>query len=128
MTRNIIFLASLIFLSGVMGCSNKNPAVQILILATEADFGNFSGEILKTDGFNEFELDSLRSHKLTTSSLKSTKGLTFLLPARYANTEISSIRVNGQSMQFSLRIIKGYEYVLVTLTPGSDYNISARYQ
>jgi len=69
MTRSILLPAAFVLLSAVTGCSNKNSAVPILILATEADFGTYTGEILKTEGFNEFKLDSLTSGKVTTSCI-----------------------------------------------------------
>jgi hypothetical protein len=36
-----------------------NPAAPILLLATEKNYGVYTGEILKTEGFNEFQMDSL---------------------------------------------------------------------
>jgi hypothetical protein len=70
MNRRIFLLSTLILLSGIMGCSHKNSAAPILILATDADFGTYTGEILKAEGFNEFMVDSIESGKVTTSYLK----------------------------------------------------------
>ncbi len=36
-----------------------NAHYPILVLATDRNFGSFTGEILKTEGFNEFRMDSL---------------------------------------------------------------------
>lgn len=69
MIRSIIILVTFILLSGIMGCSKKKSFVPILILATDADFGTYTGEILKTEGYNEFIVDSLTSKNITTSYL-----------------------------------------------------------
>jgi hypothetical protein len=71
--------------------------------------------------------DNHLSFKLS-SSLKSNKGLTFLLPARCGKTKINSLIINGQSRQINRRLIKGFTYALVTVIPGMEYNISAGYQ
>ena len=70
MTRQILTAATLILLSGLVRCSNKTPNVPLLVLANAADFGAYTGEILKTEGFNEFTLDSLTSGRVTASYLK----------------------------------------------------------
>ncbi len=41
----------------------------ILILATDNGFGTYTGEILKTEGWNEFAMDSLTSKKVTAKYL-----------------------------------------------------------
>jgi len=65
---NILFAACLIFAwplraSPAAGCP-------ILVLAGDGNFGFFTGEILKTEGFNEFEMDSLSDSKLSAQHLK----------------------------------------------------------
>lgn len=47
---------------------NLNPP--ILVLATNTGFGTYSGEILKAEGFNEFQTDSLSDKKVTLSYLQ----------------------------------------------------------
>ena len=42
----------------------------ILLLATDNKFGSFAGEILKTEGFNEFQIVSLADTKVTLKYLK----------------------------------------------------------
>src|SRR5665648_568254 len=69
MTRSIFLLVTIVLLSGIAGCSEKKSSVPILILATEADFGSYSGEILKAEGFNEYKIESLSSEKVTTRYL-----------------------------------------------------------
>jgi len=49
------------------GCKSAGSHAPILILGTRADFGTYTAEILKTEGFNEYELDSLTS---TNTSLR----------------------------------------------------------
>jgi hypothetical protein len=41
----------------------------ILVLATDANFGTYTGEILKAEGFNEYKIDSLTDTKVKTSYL-----------------------------------------------------------
>ena len=41
----------------------------ILVLATNTDFGTYTGEILKAEGFNEFTIDSLTDTRVTRSYL-----------------------------------------------------------
>ena len=70
MKRSIILPAAFVLLSGIAGCARKNATVPISILATDADFGTYTGEILKTEGFNEFKLGSLAGEEITPSYLK----------------------------------------------------------
>lgn len=70
MTRHILMVATLILLSGAGRYSNTTPNVPLLVLATAADFGAYTGEILKAEGFNEFILDSLKGGRVTFSYLK----------------------------------------------------------
>jgi large repetitive protein len=69
MNRSLLLLAIIILLFGIMGCSSKNSNVPILVLATESDYGTYTGEILKTEGYNEFRIDSLTGGKVTKSYL-----------------------------------------------------------
>jgi len=48
----------------------KNVTTPILILATNFNFGSYTCEILKAEGFNEFTLDSLNSKSISISYLK----------------------------------------------------------
>lgn len=70
MLKNILFLVTFILLFSLIGCSDKKSGVPILLLATDSDFGSYTGELLKTEGFNEFVLDSLTGGKITKSYLK----------------------------------------------------------
>jgi hypothetical protein len=49
--------------------SGGGSSVPILVLATNADFGNYTGEILKAEGFNEFITDSLAGKNVTSDYL-----------------------------------------------------------
>lgn len=42
-----------------------NKQYPILVLATDKNFGSFTGEILKTEGFNEFQMDLVTDAKIT---------------------------------------------------------------
>lgn len=67
MRRKVLHFAAFILLSGVISCSGKIMTAPLLLLATRADFGAYTEEILKTEGFNEIAVDSLEGEKLTES-------------------------------------------------------------
>lgn len=71
--------------------------------------------------------DNQLTFKLS-SSLKNSNGLTFLLPLTYNNKKIILIAVNGEEGKFEQKKIKGFDYALVTVVPGNNYNISVKYQ
>lgn len=68
--RNNFFLTVAILLFGITSCSIENSSAPILLLATDAEFGTYTAEILKTEGFNEFQLDSLSDVNVTDQYLK----------------------------------------------------------
>jgi hypothetical protein len=67
MKSNFIISVLLLFL---FGCNTKPSTSPILVLATNAGFGTHTAEILKTEGFNEFQLDSLSDKKITKAYLE----------------------------------------------------------
>ena len=70
LTQRILYISAFILLLAIGGCSKKNTKLPILIIATNADFGSYTGELLKTEGFNEFLLDSLSDSKVTSEYLQ----------------------------------------------------------
>ena len=68
--RRIILLRGLLVLLTVISCSQQGSVAPILVLATENEFGTYTGELLKAEGFNEFSMDSLTSQKINESYLK----------------------------------------------------------
>jgi hypothetical protein len=50
-------------------CAAQNSNCPILVLATNVNFGTYTAEILKAEGFNEYKIDSLTDTKVTTSYL-----------------------------------------------------------
>ena len=52
------------------GCNTKSSKFPILVLATDTDFGTYTGELLKTEGFNEFILDSLADRQVNKTYLE----------------------------------------------------------
>jgi hypothetical protein len=62
------------------------------------------------------------------SSIKNSEGLSFLLPVNHGNLIISRIKIDGQTRQFLIKRIKGYEYALVTVSPGKNYDIIVSYR
>ena len=63
-----IFLLSFFFAGFVR--AEPDPNDPILVLASDGNFGFFTGEILKTEGFNEFQMDSISDPKVSLSYLK----------------------------------------------------------
>jgi hypothetical protein len=62
--RSIMLLTGLFLLLAAMACSKQNSVAPILVLATENEFGTYTGELLKAEGFNEFVIDSLNGGKI----------------------------------------------------------------
>ena len=61
--------AAFILLSGVISCTAKIQNAPLLLLATDTDFGSYTSEILKTEGFNEIAVDSISGEKISSSYL-----------------------------------------------------------
>lgn len=68
--RNNFFLIAIILLFGITSCSIENSSTPVLLLATDAEFGTYTAEMLKTEGFNEFQIDSLSDVNVTHQYLK----------------------------------------------------------
>ena len=64
-----LFVTSSFFLS-FQGCSIKTTSAPILILATSENFGTYTAEMLKTEGFNEFVVEAPDSKSLNKSFLR----------------------------------------------------------
>jgi hypothetical protein len=62
------------------------------------------------------------------STLENIDGLTFMLPAVYGGSKINSLEDNGHPLKFHNRIVKGNEYAMAKVTPGSMHEISACYR
>jgi hypothetical protein len=62
-------LTALVLLTGVLACSRRPDSVPILLLATEKGFGTYTGELLKTEGFRGFEVDSLHGANISSAYL-----------------------------------------------------------
>src|SRR5882762_6194821 len=59
-----------LFITGITYAA-VNPPFPILVLATDNHFGSYTAEILKAEGFNEFEIHPLADTKVTLRYLKS---------------------------------------------------------
>ncbi|MEO8472569.1 MAG: hypothetical protein ABI477_10250 [Chryseolinea sp.] len=79
--RNILFTGVLFM---IVSCQQRQVTSSILILATAAEFGLYTSEILKTEGFNTFVTDSLSKG---TISLKFLKGFDIII---LAETNVTS--------------------------------------
>ncbi len=56
-------------LIAIFACSGRRTDTPILLLATHKDFGTYTEEILKTEGFRGIKVDSPNSEKITRSYL-----------------------------------------------------------
>jgi hypothetical protein len=65
---NVLLVACLIF--GLTLRASSFSRYPILVLATNKYFGFFTAGILKTEGFNEFRMDSISDSKISTDYLK----------------------------------------------------------
>jgi len=65
----IMLLTGIIFLLMIMGCSKESSVPPILILARQNNFGTYTDEILRAEGFNEFVIDSLSGGRIDKSYL-----------------------------------------------------------
>ena len=50
-----------------------------------------------------------------------------MIPGHYDGNRIGTVAVNGVKTSLTPRMIKGYEYALVTVEPGKIYQIEATY-
>lgn len=58
----LLFISAFTFQKNYAAVYKDHP---ILLLATSSEYGTYTGEILKTEGFNEFQLDSLSGPKIS---------------------------------------------------------------
>ncbi len=68
MNKRIYIIIFSIFV-GIISCAARSVS-PILVLATNSNFGLYTGEILKTEGFNEYELDSMSDPSVNLKYLK----------------------------------------------------------
>ncbi|MDR0792926.1 MAG: hypothetical protein LBE82_06425 [Chitinophagaceae bacterium] len=64
-----LFLLPLVFIT-TAGCMSGYAQNPIMILTGDKDFGHYTCEILKAEGFNEFQIESLNSEKITPAFLQ----------------------------------------------------------
>lgn len=69
MKKAIRLISMVITMHTVQSCSN-NSVEPILVLATDADFGTYTGEILKAEGFNEFRIHPASDQKISPEYLE----------------------------------------------------------
>ena len=55
------------------------------------------------------------------------KNFSFIIPGQFAGKKVSTVAIDGISTEFTRRMIKGREYVMVVFRPGKDLSISATY-
>ncbi len=61
---NIIFFTALAILYAITGCTKEKSRLPVLVIASSDNFGTYTAEILKAEGFNEFLIESPDSKNL----------------------------------------------------------------
>ncbi|HMG90111.1 MAG TPA: hypothetical protein VK589_08620 [Chryseolinea sp.] len=61
------------------------------------------------------------------SALPYENGITHLIPFAFNRKKIAEVSVNGNPYSYTVREIKGKDYALVTIRPGSQYSFVIRY-
>jgi hypothetical protein len=78
-----------------------------------------------------FFTDIKMTHNHTTfkinSSINNNYDLTILLPAEFKGKNLNNVTISEKPVHFTKRSIKGYEYILFTIDPGKNYEITASY-
>lgn len=69
MTRICSLLIAFLAFAGSLSAAPPSDHSPLLVLASGNHFGHFTGEILRTEGFNSFQQDSLADVKITTAWL-----------------------------------------------------------
>lgn len=69
--NGLIVMVSVVFLFGSkFSYASASPSNPILVLGSDKNFGTYTTEILKTEGFNEFQIEPFRDAKVTVNYLK----------------------------------------------------------
>ena len=113
---------------------SKEPLMKMLDYANTKDIPVWTAlnllEFIKMKdeaSFTDFNWsDNQLSFRLN-SSLKHNNGLTFMLPAKYDEKKISTIKMDGDKASFSIRKIKNQDYAFITVQGGKDIEIVASY-
>jgi hypothetical protein len=87
----IICFATIMLISGMINCSTKVQVPPILLLATNSDFGTYTAEILRTEGFNEFVVFSTADENVTESYLAQFD-LVILAESKIDHSKLNMIR------------------------------------
>ncbi len=70
MIRISLICLSITWMVILSGCDGRQVRPPVLILGSDQGFGTYTTEILKAEGLNEFELDSLSDSRVTSGYLK----------------------------------------------------------
>jgi hypothetical protein len=65
-----VILLALISIVSVHSCTHKNPSSPILVIAGHEEFGTYTAEILKAEGFNEYRIDHPASENISYNYLR----------------------------------------------------------
>jgi hypothetical protein len=62
------------------------------------------------------------------SSIEHERELTCLIPFNFAGRKVRNAVVNGEDQTYSVKSMKGVEYVWLTVKPGSNYEVEVEYR
>jgi hypothetical protein len=69
MLRILCILLLIVPYFSLAGCRNEGSEAPLLLLARQENFGLYTAEILKAEGFNEFAIDSLEGNRISRYAL-----------------------------------------------------------
>jgi hypothetical protein len=61
------------------------------------------------------------------STMQDSSKLTCMIPNYFNGKRINKITMNGDEQPYTIRSVKGFEYAMLPVEPGSDYRIKVRY-
>jgi hypothetical protein len=93
------------------------PALKLLDFIKVRDEATFT-DISWTNSTLSFKLNS---------SLTYRNGLTVMVPFNFGERKVKEIIINGKDARFFRRAVKGLDYALLTVKPGSNYSILVNY-
>jgi hypothetical protein len=101
----------------------NNKGIPVLTVSQLAEFVKMRNEARFTDVSWSAKQLSLNLR----SSLSHSGGLTIMVPLVHGNNRISSIKCNGEEINYIERSVKGYNYAFVTVKPGAEYSLLIDY-
>jgi hypothetical protein len=93
-------------------------ASKLLDFLKTRDDAYFS-ELLRNGNTLSFKLNSSHHHDA---------GITFMVPLLYGSSRLKSITIDRKEYSFREKMFKGRQYGFITVKPGKNYTVTARYE